>query len=191
MILDEHDPTRVQVGPDAAHGVRQDQHLGAQPPSHPDRRGHGIGLRPFVEVHPPRLHEHLDPTDAPEHEAAVVALHGSAHEAGEPAEGHARGIGDHPLHLAQTAPEHEVDRGVHSPFLAEDPRPLANAPRPARAARQISTPAIAAVMNAAIDPPIMALRPSRARSSRRDGAIPPIPPIWTAIEAKLANPERA
>ena len=58
-------------------------------------------------------------------------------------------------------------------------------------ARYISTPAIAAVMKAAIEPPIIARRPNRARSCRRRGAIPPIPPIWMAIDEKLAKPDRA
>ena len=46
-------------------------------------------------------------------------------------------------------------------------------------------------MNAASEPPIIALSPIRDRSVRRFGAIPPIPPIWIAIELKLANPHSA
>jgi hypothetical protein len=52
-------------------------------------------------------------------------------------------------------------------------------------------PAIAAVMNAASVPAIIALRPIRARSLRRVGAMPPMPPIWIAMELKLAKPQRA
>ena len=52
-------------------------------------------------------------------------------------------------------------------------------------------PATQAVMKQARVPPIMALRPSLAKSDRRSGAIPPIPPIWIPIELKLAKPEIA
>src|SRR5690606_41889468 len=55
----------------------------------------------------------------------------------------------------------------------------------------ISIPATVAVMNAASVPPTMALSPRRERSLRREGAIPPIPPIWIAIELKLAKPHSA
>ena len=37
----------------------------------------------------------------------------------------------------------------------------------------------------------MARRPNRARSERRSGAIDPIPPIWIAMDEKLANPHSA
>ena len=40
-------------------------------------------------------------------------------------------------------------------------------------------------------PAIMARMPIRDRSLRRAGAIPPIPPIWIAIELKFANPHSA
>ena len=52
-------------------------------------------------------------------------------------------------------------------------------------------PAIVPVMNAAREPPIMARRPIRARSARREGAMPPMPPIWIPIEAKFAKPHSA
>lgn len=41
----------------------------------------------------------------------------------------------------------------------------------------IKIPAIVAVMNAAIEPAIIDRMPNLAISDRRDGAIPPIPPI--------------
>ena len=47
------------------------------------------------------------------------------------------------------------------------------------------------VMKAAKVPPIIALRPSLARSRVREGAMPPNPPIWMAIELKLAKPHSA
>src|SRR4051812_46594844 len=56
---------------------------------------------------------------------------------------------------------------------------------------QVSTPAMVAVMNVAIEPPSTARNPKRARSLRRSGASPPMPPIWIAIELKLANPHSA
>ena len=56
---------------------------------------------------------------------------------------------------------------------------------------QRSIPAMVAVMKAASEPAIMARSPSRERSCRRLGAIPPIPPIWMAMELKLANPDSA
>jgi hypothetical protein len=37
-------------------------------------------------------------------------------------------------------------------------------------------------MKVAIEPPSTARRPKRARSPRRSGARPPMPPIWIAIE---------
>ncbi len=52
-------------------------------------------------------------------------------------------------------------------------------------------PAIVAVINAAIEPAIIDLMPSLAISERRDGAMPPMPPIWMAIDPKLANPHKA
>ena len=52
-------------------------------------------------------------------------------------------------------------------------------------------PAIVAVSQEASAPPIMALIPNFAKSDLRSGAIAPIPPIWMAIELKLANPHKA
>ena len=52
-------------------------------------------------------------------------------------------------------------------------------------------PAMQAVMKQAMLPPIMAVRPSLARSDLLDGARAPIPPIWTPMEPKLENPHRA
>ncbi len=46
-------------------------------------------------------------------------------------------------------------------------------------------------MNAARLPPSMARSPSRDRSPRLSGAMPPMPPIWIAIDGKLANPSSA
>src|SRR5690606_35434237 len=54
-----------------------------------------------------------------------------------------------------------------------------------------STPAMVAVMKVAMEPPSTARRPKRARSWRRSGARPPMPPIWIAIELKLAKPHSA
>src|SRR5690606_8757860 len=59
------------------------------------------------------------------------------------------------------------------------------------APRLLSTPAMVAVMNVASEPPSTARRPNRARSARRSGAMPPMPPIWIAIEEKLAKPHSA
>ena len=53
------------------------------------------------------------------------------------------------------------------------------------------TPAMQAVMKAARVPPSIARTPRRARSLRRSGAIPPIPPNWIPMELKLANPQSA
>lgn len=61
----------------------------------------------------------------------------------------------------------------------------------ARAGDQISRPAMAAQTKVAMLPPSMALRPRRARSPRRSGARPAMPPIWMAMELKLAKPQRA
>ena len=52
-------------------------------------------------------------------------------------------------------------------------------------------PAQAALSRETRAPANTALRPSRARSGRREGAIEPMPPIWMAMEAKLANPHNA
>src|SRR5690606_27275071 len=55
----------------------------------------------------------------------------------------------------------------------------------------VSTPAIVAVMKVASEPPSTAFRPKRASSARRSGASEPMPPIWIAIELKLAKPHSA
>jgi hypothetical protein len=46
-------------------------------------------------------------------------------------------------------------------------------------------------VNAARLPAIIARSPKRAISLRRSGASPPMPPIWIAIEEKLAKPSSA
>ena len=46
-------------------------------------------------------------------------------------------------------------------------------------------------MKVATEPPSTARMPNRARSWRRSGARPPMPPIWIAIELKLAKPHSA
>ena len=52
-------------------------------------------------------------------------------------------------------------------------------------------PAIVAVVHDAMAPPIIALKPTLARSLLRPGAIAEIPPIWMPIEEKLAKPHSA
>lgn len=72
--------------------------------------------------------------------------------------------------------------------------PVGGCALPSHAARsgdQISRPAMAAQTKVAMLPPTMALRPRRARSPRRSGARPAMPPIWMAMELKLAKPHRA
>ena len=54
-----------------------------------------------------------------------------------------------------------------------------------------SIPAMEADVKAARLPAIMALSPNRAISPRRSGARPPMPPIWIAIDEKLAKPSSA
>src|SRR3954453_9362709 len=54
-----------------------------------------------------------------------------------------------------------------------------------------SIPAIHADMKLANVPTSIALKPSFARSDLREGASPPMPPIWIAIELRLANPHSA
>ena len=49
-------------------------------------------------------------------------------------------------------------------------------------------PATVAVMKVAMEPTIIALSPSFARSCRRVGAMPEIPPICMAMEEKFAKP---
>ncbi len=56
---------------------------------------------------------------------------------------------------------------------------------------QISRPAMVAVWKQARVPAIIARRPSLARSALRSGAMPPMPPIWMAMEEKLAKPHSA
>ena len=51
-------------------------------------------------------------------------------------------------------------------------------------------PAMQADMKFAMDPAITAFNPKRARSDLRLGASAPIPPIWIAMELKLANPHK-
>src|SRR5690606_26621864 len=65
------------------------------------------------------------------------------------------------------------------------------APGPGQAPGLVSTPAMVAVISVAMVPPRTARRPKRARSLRRSGASPPMPPIWIAIELKLAKPHSA
>lgn len=56
---------------------------------------------------------------------------------------------------------------------------------------QSKTPAMQAVSQEAMAPPIIALRPRAARSCRREGAMAEIPPIWIPIDEKLAKPVSA
>ena len=53
------------------------------------------------------------------------------------------------------------------------------------------TPAMVAVISVATEPPSTARMPKRAMSCRRSGASEPMPPIWMAMEAKLAKPHSA
>ena len=48
-----------------------------------------------------------------------------------------------------------------------------------------------AVWKQARVPPATARRPSRARSALRSGAMPPMPPIWMAIEEKFEKPAQS
>ena len=48
-----------------------------------------------------------------------------------------------------------------------------------------------AVIHDAIAPPIIAFKAIFEISFLRLGAMPPMPPIWMPMEAKLANPQSA
>ena len=52
---------------------------------------------------------------------------------------------------------------------------------------QIRMPAMQAVIIMARVPPIIARKPRRARSARRSGAMPPMPPIWMPMLPKFAK----
>ena len=85
----------------------------------------------------------------------------------------------------------EATRG---PGAREAVSPVGGCALPSHAARagdQISRPAMAAQTKVAMLPPTMALRPRRARSPRRSGARPAMPPLWMAMELTLAQPQRA
>ena len=57
--------------------------------------------------------------------------------------------------------------------------------------RYKTIPAIQAVIQQAIAPPSMARKPSFAKSPRRSGAMPPIPPNWMPIDEKFEKPHKA
>lgn len=115
-----------------------------------------------------------------------MALHRCSGEARKLVERHLDGVFQALRQTAETRSEDKVQAGAEAGPPMQNTRTLPD-PRPT----QISTPAIAAVMKAAIEPPIMALSASRDRSCRRRGAIPPMPPIWIAIDEKLAKPDSA
>ena len=101
--------------------------------------------------------------------------------------------------------DQQGSQGVLEYIVVESPQPLRHEKRhEAPLAEQselgasrhgqailVRTPAMVAVIIVASVPPRTALRPSRARSGRRSGASPPMPPIWMAMEEKLAKPHSA
>lgn len=136
---------------------------------------------------PSRLHDDRDVTKATHH--VVAAVTGDA------------GGGQPDLSEVQTASIFKAVFQSGQPGPQDDPHARGrrreigqrgrDAIREMPGRRHKSMPATVAVMNAAIVPPIIARSPRRERSWRRDGAIPPIPAIWTAIEPKFAKPDSA
>ena len=122
--------------------------------------------------------------------AALVALHAGGRKAGDGGELHARRLVHDVGQGGEPGSDHDDDLGIFRDAGSERPGGPVDLDRRGGAV-YISIPAMAAVMNAASVPPIMARSPMRARSSLRSGAIPPIPPSWIAIDEKLANPDSA
>ena len=145
----------------------------------------------FVEVQPPALHDDRNALAAPEKEVARVTRDAGRREAGNRPERHALLYLDQPFEPAEPRTEqqmHERSRADSRPHARHHRFEVVSRPH---ARRHRIIPATVAVMKAASAPPTIARSPMRERSCRREGASPPMPPSWMAMEEKLANPHRA
>ena len=177
MIVDHHQRALAELLVDAARGVREQQHLDAEPAQHADRKRHGAEVVPLVVVHAPRQREHPSTARGPGDERAGVADNargrpvrnrlvpqrlgltqalGEAPEAGAENDGHLRdGIQAAAQVLGRLFDVGERQRkDVHSRMAAMQAD-----------AKLASVPAS------------MARKPSLARSWRRSGTSAPMPPI--------------
>src|SRR5690606_3141958 len=177
-----------QRGPERPRGVGDDHGPGPERRRDAHRDRDALGRMPLVQVVASLHDEALDALQGAGDEHPRVALDGRGREAGDLRVRDADWILDVRGRLTLSAAQDEQHSGAPRDALPQVGDGGGEV-EGSRAHRII--PAMVAVRNAASAPPIIARRPSRARSLRRDGAMPPMPPIWMAIEAKFAKPHSA
>jgi len=177
LILDEHEVARSELAVDASSGIGHYEHLNAQCHSYSNRRNHHFHRVSLVRVVPACLQQDRCPVEVPGHIGAAVSFDARRRKTRDFLEGHRCSVAHLRHEVAEPGAENHLHRrGEGQPVAQEIGRRLhihANH-RPLPAQRII--PATVAVMNAAIEPAIIARRPKRERSCLRDGAIPPMPP---------------
>lgn len=133
------------------------------------------------------LKQDIPVSEAPSHKAPGVPHDAGPGKSGDLTEGNGHRVLDPVGKVTETRPQNNGGIGNERKSPANERCGCLNI---GRCAHRI-IPATVAVMKAAMVPPIMALSPKRDRSWRRDGAIPPMPPSWMAMDEKLAKPQSA
>jgi len=193
MIRDHNDVAGCQPIPDSPRRIRDDERSRADRVRDAEGRHHHLVRMPLVHMVATRLHEYGAPLETARHETAGMPLHRRIRQPGDVPERDLDGVFDRVGHPTQPRPQHEEDLGRFGDQLPELRAGCVNLRIVHRTLgrRHTIIPATVAVRKAASEPPIMARSPSFDRSERRSGAMPPIPPIWIAIELKLAKPDSA
>ena len=192
LILDEEEVPRSELAVDSTGCIAHYEHLNAERRSDSNRSDdhlHGVSL---IRVIPSRLQQNRCAVDVPGHERSAVSFDARWRKTRDFLEGHGRGVAHLRRKVAESRAEYHLDGGSEGEPATQEVSGGFHIDRSDRGlpAHRI-IPATVAVMNAAIDPAIMARRPNRDRSCLREGAMPPMPPSWIAIEEKFANPESA
>lgn len=136
----------------------------------------------LIEMKAPRLNDDGDAFERAGDELALVA--------GDAGRGEARDLRVRDSQRALELVGEEAEAGAEDDRDARLERSEPPGDGRGRLVDQTSIPAMDALMKAARLPAIIARRPSRAMSGRRSGASPPIPPIWIAMDERLAKPSR-
>ena len=191
MVVDQHQATRPQARVDPPHRGGDDGTPRSQRRRDAGRRGDHPRRMALVEVQPPALHDDRHPLAAPEEEMARMPRDPRGWKPGNLPELHFLLDVDQPFEPAQPRTEQQMhlrSRADSRPHRHRHRFEVVSRPH-TRLHRII--PATVAVMKAASVPPTIARNPMRERSCRREGASPPMPPSWMAMEEKLAKPHRA
>jgi hypothetical protein len=192
VVADPHQGAGGEVRANPPGGVGDDEGIRPEGPDEADSEGPLPQGEPLVAVHTPAGHHDPPPGEPPEGPDPAMADDGGGRQVGNLLHRDLDRIlqGQAPGREPGSEDEPDLRPLPGEAGLQRLPR-LVDAATQARGIDQESTPTTQAVDMAASVPPIIARKPYFARVGRSPPSSALIPPIWMAIEEKLAKPQSA